>query len=74
MAAKSKHISDIFLWISDVIESCEHPLQIVTARHLIQNFEGLMSRQNINAEGYYFMSRKLRDKLDSKRFGNENNN
>ena len=69
MAAKSNHILDIYIWVSEVIKSCEHPLQIVTARHLIRNFEGLMSRQNINGELYFLMTRKLRDLLDSKKFG-----
>ena len=71
MAAKSKSIGDVYNWIIDVIDSCDHPLQIIGARHLIQNFERMMARQNVSIDLYCFMSLELRDRLGNKRFGKD---
>ena len=38
MAATSKHPGDIYLWILNVIESCENTIQLSTADKLIFNF------------------------------------
>jgi len=63
MAANSKHIGDIGIWIEKVIDSCTTPLHEVGARHLVQNFEHMLLRRNIEGE-YEFYTRLLRRKLD----------
>ena len=62
MAAASKHESDIALWIEKVIDSCTTPLQEMTARNLIRQFEEKLSREE--SPSYWYYSRILNDKLD----------
>ena len=38
MAASSKHPGDIYLWIINVIESCENLAQLAVADKLVYNF------------------------------------
>lgn len=64
MAATSNHIGDIAIWIEKVINSCETPMQEIGARHLIQLFEKMLLRQDI--QSYEFYTWKLRDLLDTK--------
>ena len=72
MAASSNKNGDIAIWIERVIDSCTHPLQEITARKLIQQFEKrLLDEQN---EFYTFYTRKLRDKLDLKTYTSANAN
>ena len=64
MPATSKHYGDVTIWIEKVIESCETPLQEVTARRLVRLFE---SRYNdIDQELNWNLSRRLRSALDRK--------
>ena len=64
MPATSKHYGDVTIWIEKVIESCETPIQEVTARRLVRLFE---SRYNdIDQELNWNLSRRLRSALDRK--------
>ena len=64
MSATSKHYGDVTTWIEKVIESCETPIQEVTARRLVRLFE---SRYNdIDQELNWNLSRRLRSALDRK--------
>lgn len=62
MAATSKHDGDIALWIEKVIDSCTTPLQEMTARKLIRQFENKLSREE--SPSYWYYSRILNDRLD----------
>jgi len=63
MGSISNHYGDVANWIETVINSCETPLQEITARKLIRLFE-----KRIDAEApelYFTYSRKLNDKLNT---------
>ena len=64
MGATSKHHGDVANWIEKVINSCETPLQEVTARRLVRLFES--QYQDIDQELGWALSRKLRTALDNK--------
>ena len=64
MGATSKHHGDVANWIEKVINSCETPLQEVTARRLVRLFES--QYQDIDRELDWSLSKKLRLALDSK--------
>jgi len=64
MAASSKHYGDVVNWLEKVIDSCETPLQEVTARRLVRLFES--QYQNIDRELNWDLSRRLRVALDNK--------
>lgn len=65
MPATSKNIDDIAIWIEKIIDSCEHPLQEIGARKMVQNFEHLLLRRNLYNDFEYY-TRVLRDRLDNK--------
>lgn len=65
MSAKSKHYGDVIIWIEKVIDSCTHPLQEITARHLIQNFEKLY--YEVDKSFSFELSSKLRTRLEAHR-------
>ena len=64
MGATSKHHGDVAIWIEKVINSCETPLQEITARRLVRLFES--QYQDIDQELGWALSRKLRAALDNK--------
>jgi hypothetical protein len=64
MASTSKHYGDVVNWIEKVINSCETPLQEVTAKKLIYQFE--LQYREIDKELNFQLSRKLRNTLDQK--------
>jgi hypothetical protein len=64
MAATSKHHGDVTIWIEKIINSCETPLQELTARRLVRLFES--QYQDIDRELGWDLSRKLRVALDNK--------
>jgi hypothetical protein len=64
MAASSKHYGDVVNWLEKVIDSCETPIQEVTARRLVRLFES--QYQDIDRELGWDLSRKLRVALDNK--------
>ena len=55
MAATSKHHGDVTIWIEKVINSCETPLQELTARRLVRLFES--QYQDIDRELGWDLSR-----------------
>ena len=57
MAANSKHYGDVTNWIEKVIESCETPLQELTARKLVRQFEH--QYRDIDRELDWSLSKKL---------------
>jgi hypothetical protein len=64
MAATSKHHGDVTIWIEKIINSCETPLQELTARRLVRLFES--QYQDIDRELGWDLSRRLRVALDNK--------
>ena len=64
MASTSKHYGDVVNWIEKVINSCETPLQEVTAKKLIYQFE--LQYREIDIKLNFQLSRRLRDTLDQK--------
>jgi hypothetical protein len=64
MAAASKHHGDVAIWIEQVINSCETPLQEIAARTLIRLFES--QYEDIDRELDWALSRRLRYALDNK--------
>ena len=64
MASTSKHHGDVTIWIEKVINSCETPLQELTARRLVRLFES--QYQDIDRELGWDLSRRLRVALDNK--------
>ena len=64
MAARSNKVGDIGLWVLKVIASCEHPLQIIGARHLVQNFSKILIRKGLD-DDFVFYTRLLRDELEN---------
>jgi hypothetical protein len=64
MAATSKHYGDMVIWIEKVINSCETPIQEVTARRLVRLFES--QYRDIDRELGWDLSRRLRVALDNK--------
>jgi hypothetical protein len=64
MASTSKHYGDVVNWLEKVIDSCETPLQELTARRLVRLFES--QYQDIDRELDWSLSRKLRMLLDNK--------
>jgi hypothetical protein len=64
MGATSNHYGDVSNWIEKVIESCETPLQEISARKLVQLFE--IQYRDIDRELNWSLSRRLRDALDNK--------
>jgi hypothetical protein len=67
MASTSKHHGDVAIWIEKVINSCETPLQEISARKLTQQFE--IQYRDIDRELNWELSRRLRDALDNKFYG-----
>lgn len=64
MAAISRHYGDVATWIGRVIDSCETPLQEITARKLVRQFESVYADMDRKMD--WALSRQLRAKLDSK--------
>jgi hypothetical protein len=64
MASTSKHHGDVAIWIEKVINSCETPLQEISARKLTQLFE--IQYRDIDRELGWALSKKLRAALDNK--------
>jgi hypothetical protein len=66
MAATSNHYGDVSIWIEKVIDSCETPLQEVTARKLVRLFEKKYSY--LEYPVYRDLCRRLEHKLDDKTY------
>lgn len=70
MAATSRHYGDVATWIGKVIDSCETPLQEVTARKLVRQFESVYA--DTDRKMNWALSKELRVKLDSKMYARLN--
>jgi hypothetical protein len=66
MASTSNHYGDVAIWIEKVIDSCETPLQEVTARKLVRLFEKKYSY--LDYPVYRDLCRRLECKLDDKTY------
>ena len=62
MGATSNHYGDVANWVEKVIESCETPLQEITARKLVRLFEKKYSY--LEYAVYRDLCRRLQLKLD----------
>jgi len=74
MAATSRHYGDIAVWINKIIDSCNHPLQEITARKLVRNFEkrleysgmDIWERQNLIKPMLYRIEEKRWDRTENR--------
>ena len=64
MASTSNHYGDVAIWIEKVIDSCETPLQEISARKLVRLYENQYSY--LDYPVYRELCRRLNDKLDDK--------
>jgi hypothetical protein len=64
MASTSKHYGDVAIWIEKVIDSCETPLQEISARKLVRLYEKQYSY--LEYPVYRDLCRRLQHKLDNK--------
>lgn len=64
MASTSNHYGDVANWIEKVIDSCETPLQEISARKLVRLYEQQYSY--LDYPVYRDLCRRLRNKLDNK--------
>lgn len=65
MAALSSKSGDLIKWAEKVIESCETPLQEITAKKLVKLVESRL-KQDLPAEMFWAVHRGLRGKLENK--------
>jgi hypothetical protein len=64
MASTSNHYGDVANWIEKVIDSCETPLQEISARKLVRLYEKQYSY--LDYPVYRELCRRLQNKLDNK--------
>lgn len=64
MASTSNHYGDVANWIEKVIDSCETPLQEISARKLVRLYEKQYSY--LDYPVYKELCRRLQNKLDNK--------
>ena len=64
MASTSNHYGDVANWIEKVIDSCETPLQEISARKLVRLYEKQYSY--LDYPVYRELCCRLRNKLDNK--------
>ena len=64
MASTSNHYGDVANWIEKVIDSCETPLQEISARKLVRLYEQQYSY--LDYPVYRELCRRLQNKLDNK--------
>jgi hypothetical protein len=68
MAATSRHYGDIAVWINKVIDSCDHPLQEITARKLVRNFENQLERSGMEFWEIQSLIRPMHMRIEEKRW------
>jgi hypothetical protein len=73
MAATSRHYGDIAVWINKVIDSCDHPLQEITARKLVRNFESYLERSSMDVWERQSLIRPMLFRIDEKRWDRTEN-
>ena len=64
MASTSNHYGDVANWIEKVIDSCETPLQEISARKLVRLYEKQYSY--LEYPVYRELTLRLQNKLNSK--------
>ena len=67
MSAKSKHYGDVANWIVDVINSCTHPMQEITAHKLMTQFKILY--RDLDARSLISIDRRMRETCEQKFYG-----
>jgi hypothetical protein len=73
MAATSRHYGDIAVWINKVIDSCDHPLQEITARKLVRNFEKHLERSGMEFWERQSLIRPMQFRIEEKRWDRTEN-
>lgn len=73
MAATSRHYGDIAVWINKVIDSCNHPLQEITARKLVRNFESQLERSGMEFWERQSLIRPMYFRIEEKRWDRTEN-
>jgi hypothetical protein len=73
MAATSRHYGDIAVWINKVIDSCDHPLQEITARKLVRNFENYLERSGMDVWERQSLIRPMQFRIEEKRWDRTEN-
>ena len=73
MAATSRHYGDIAVWINKVIDSCNHPLQEITARKLVRNFESYLGRAGMEFWEIQSLIRPMHFRIEEKRWDRTEN-
>jgi hypothetical protein len=73
MAATSRHYGDIAVWINKVIDSCDHPLQEITARKLVRNFESQLERSGMDFWEIQSLIRPMQFRIEEKRWDRTEN-
>ena len=73
MAATSRHYGDIAVWINRVIDSCDHPLQEITARKLVRNFESYLERSSMDVWERQSLIRPMLFRIEEKRWDRTEN-
>jgi hypothetical protein len=73
MAATSRHYGDIAVWINKVIDSCDHPLQEITARKLVRNFESYLERLSMDVWERQSLIRPMLYRIEEKRWDRTEN-
>jgi hypothetical protein len=73
MAATSRHYGDIAVWINKVIDSCDHPLQEITARKLVRNFEKHLERSSMDVWERQSLIRPMLFRIEEKRWDRTEN-
>jgi hypothetical protein len=61
MAAKSKHYGDIAIWIEEVIDSCNHPLQEIVATTMNETTFKAVHQPTLAL--YYYKDEAQQDKV-----------
>ena len=73
MAATSRHYGDIAVWINKVIDSCDHPLQEITARKLVRNFEKHLERSGMDVWERQSLTKPMLYRIEEKRWDRTEN-
>ena len=66
MAALSNKSGDLIKWAERVIDSCETPLQEITAKKLVRLVEDRLRQEKLPDELVWAVHRNLRGRLDNK--------
>lgn len=68
MAARSSKPGDLIIWAEKVIESCETPLQEITAKKVVRLVEKKLVELKYPTALCWAVHRSLREKLENKHY------